>query len=179
MILFFMFIPFVILMTAVVLIWYLPGKQSKNDVVVHFFKKRTPIKPHLQKKEVALQVPCTSKEAENAALFEILNNRVLADKLYLNPTIERGDLCKVIGVEKNRFAQIIRQNTGTHLIGYINNLRLDYAVQLMKEHPQYVISKISMHSGLTNIRTFYRLFYNRFGMTPLAYRKSLQSKEDV
>ncbi|MEG0517698.1 MAG: helix-turn-helix transcriptional regulator [Bacteroidales bacterium] len=130
----------------------------------------------MQKKEVALQIPYTGKEAENAALFEILNNRVLADKLYLNPTIERGDLCKVIGVEKNRFAQIIRQNTGTHLIGYINNLRLDYAVQLMKEHPQFLISKVSMHSGLTNIRTFYRLFHNRFGMTPLEYRKSLQSK---
>lgn len=49
---------------------------------------------------------------------------------------------------------MIKENTGTNLNGYINELRLNHAIQLLKEHPEYTLRAIAELPALTACRLF-------------------------
>lgn len=161
-------------MSVGIILGYLRITQLRNNIMVQPVKVINPIRKRSRKQKKRSDYVPVDKEAENVILFERLKDSILSEKLYLNSNIFREDLCRIIGVEKNRFAKIIRQNTGMDLTGYMNTLRLNYAIQLMKEHPQYIIYNISIDSGFPNVRTFYQSFHKRFGVTPAEYRKSLK-----
>ncbi|MCD7938455.1 MAG: helix-turn-helix transcriptional regulator [Tannerellaceae bacterium] len=107
---------------------------------------------------------------ENRILFETLDNRVIREKLYLNPDLSREDLMKLIRVNKNHFGSLLHQYTGTNATTYINNKRLEHAARLLKTHPDYTIAAIAELSGIPNIPTFNRLFKAKFGMTPTEFK---------
>ena len=73
---------------------------------------------------------------------------------------------------RNKAAQLLREFAGTNLYGYINDMRLEYARELMHERPNAPVKAISADAGFSNIRTFYRLFLSKYGTTPTNYRKS-------
>ena len=54
----------------------------------------------------------------------------------------------------------------------VREMRLDYAVRLMNEHPEMSVEQVSQSSGFSNADTFTRNFRTKFGMTPTAYRSS-------
>lgn len=56
---------------------------------------------------------------------------------------------------------------------YINNVRLDHAQKLL-ENPVMDIVDISYAVGFDSISYFYRLFKNRFGITPSQFKKRHQ-----
>lgn len=115
--------------------------------------------------------------AENRMIFERMEV-ILGQKLpYLDRNFNRMDLAALAGVGRNRLNAIILQCKNISTAIYINNLRLEYAAQLIKEHPEYIVSRIAEDCGLPNISTFHRLFRDRYGMTPMEYKKALFSKK--
>lgn len=123
-------------------------------------------------------IPSGSWElAENRMIFERMEV-ILSQKLpYLDRNFNRMDLAALAGVGRNRLNAIILQCKNISTAIYINNLRLEYAAQLIKEHPEYIVSRIAEDCGLPNISTFHRLFRDRYGMTPMEYKKALFSKK--
>lgn len=118
----------------------------------------------------------TWKQTENRLIFERMET-LLAEKLpYLDRNFNRIDLAALAGVGRNRLNAILLQCKNINTANYINNLRLEHAAQLIKEHPEYIISHIAESCGLPNISTFHRLFRDRYGMTPIEYKKTLFSK---
>lgn len=117
------------------------------------------------------------EQTENRLIFERMEI-TLAQKLpYLDRNFNRMDLAALAGVGRNRLNSIILQCKNISPAIYINNLRLEHAAQLIKEHPEYIISRIAESSGLPNISTFHRLFRDHYGMTPMEYKKALFSKK--
>ena len=86
---------------------------------------------------------------------------------------------KLVHVNKNRFGKILQENVHMTTTGYINNKRLEYAVKLLMDAPNFTITAIAEASGLPNIPTFNRLFRNKFGMTPSEYRNSIKTSDNV
>lgn len=82
-------------------------------------------------------------------------------------------MLKQIHISKNVFAQLIRTSNGTNFNGYINNKRLDHSISLLKDYNSYTIEAVAADSGFNNIRSFYRIFRDKFGMTPSEYRDTL------
>ena len=98
----------------------------------------------------------------------------MKEELFRNPDFGRDELMRLLGVDKNNLATIIQRYTGTNVVGYVNGKRMEYAVQLMKEHPEYTLAAIAEVCGMKSPTTFIRNFRESYDLTPSEYRKSLE-----
>lgn len=112
-------------------------------------------------------------------LFEEMDRRVEGQKLYLNPDFSRADLMKLIHVDKNRLAKMMRQQSIPNVVAYINEKRLEHAVRLMRQYPAWKLSVIAEGCGIPNVSTFNRLFKQAYGMTPSEFKKSMMEERSV
>lgn len=108
----------------------------------------------------------------NKIIFQKLDHYIRQNKLYLSADLSREDLARKVRMNNTRFAKMIKENTGINLNGYINNLRLDHAIELLKEHPEYTLRAIAEASGINSMPTFHSLFKCRTGMTPSEFKSA-------
>ncbi|WP_458408495.1 helix-turn-helix domain-containing protein [Bacteroides congonensis] len=120
----------------------------------------------------------SGEEEENRKIFQELNRIVVQDQLYLSPELSREDLAHIVHLNNARFARMIRACTGTNFNGYINELRVNYAIKLLKTHPHYTIRAIAVESGFNSTPILYNLFKKKTGMTPYEFKKVQDSLRD-
>ena len=116
-----------------------------------------------------------SGEEENKKIFIELNRIVVQDQLYLSSELSREDLAQLVHLNNARFARMIKECTGTNFNGYINDLRIDYAIKLLKLHPNYTIRAIADEVGFNSTPILYNLFKKKTGMTPYEFKKAQES----
>lgn len=117
----------------------------------------------------------SGEEEENKKIFHDLNHIVVQKQLYLSPELSREDLAQIVHLNNARFARMIRECTGTNFNGYINELRINYAIELMKKYPNYTIRAIADESGFNSPPVLYSLFKKKTGMTPYEFKKAQES----
>ena len=120
-------------------------------------------------------VESREEEDENKKIFKELNRIVVQDQLYLSPELSREDLAQIVHLNNARFARMIKENTGTNFNGYINELRINYAIQLLKQHPNYTIRAIADEAGFNSTPILYSMFKKKTGMTPYEFKKTQES----
>lgn len=120
-------------------------------------RKTSPSAPHLSNEE----------------LFALFDQKVRRDKLFLNYQLGRDDYARIMGIDKNRFATVLKEQAGNNLSAYLNNLRLEHSIELFRLHPEYSINEIATQSALPNISTFYRLFKEKYGMSLSVFRQQI------
>ena len=114
------------------------------------------------------------EEDANHRLFMRMDRIIDEQQLYMNPNLNRDELCTLVGIDKNRMGSIIKQySSEQNLTAYINHKRMLYAVQQMRRHPKWTILAVAQSSGITNTATFNRIFRQSFGMSPTEYLKSV------
>jgi len=123
-----------------------------------------------QEKEEAEE---TSVETDSH-LFKRMEQIIKEEKLFLNPDLNRQDILNRLPIDKNRFAKIMQENSQTTLPQYLSNLRIKYAINQLKEHPNYTIQAIANESGFSNLRSFQRIFKAKTGMTPSEYKTAIE-----
>lgn len=114
-----------------------------------------------------------SERDRDRELFEYINQTIIEQQLFLDPEFSREKFMKIGLINKNKVAQLLQQYANTNLNGYINNLRLEYALELIQNQPDLPIKAIAIDSGFNCSRTFYRFFQQKYGMTPAEYKDSL------
>ena len=132
----------------------------------------------------AAAAPCTTASANTSAatsptdqdekghrLFLQLEQRILNERLFLKPRLTRDELSALLGVSKNRFALLFMQYSDKSFTRYINDMRLDYAASQLCNNPNYSVEAIAVDCGFPVRQTFYRLFSEKFGLTPAEYRR--------
>lgn len=116
--------------------------------------------------------------SENEELFLTFDRQVKEQKLYLDYQLTRDDYARLMGVDRNRFASILKLFTaGRNLSSYLNDLRLEYSVGLFRNHPDWPISRVAAESALPSLSTFYRLFKDKYGISPNSFRKTFLKKK--
>ena len=111
--------------------------------------------------EVPEETPVAGEAFPSFNPHEIFRNfdaQVREERMYLNYQFSRDDYAALMGVDRNRFAAILKEYTHGNLSAYLNNLRLDYSVGLFRAHPEWSVSEIASHCALPSLSTFYRLF---------------------
>ena len=117
----------------------------------------------------------SGEEEENKKIFIELTRIIVQDQLYLSSELSREDLAQLVHLNNARFARMIKECTGTNFNGYINDLRIDYAIKLLKLHPNYTIRAIADEVGFNSTPILYNLFKKKTGMTPYEFKKAQES----
>lgn len=109
-------------------------------------------------------------------LFDNVWTELIEQKLYLDPNLKRETLLHKFRIPKNRFSSLFIKYAGMSYLQSINTLRLEYAIELLQEYPNYTVEWIAEQCGMTTA-TLYRLFSQKYGMTPAEYREAKGRKE--
>lgn len=72
---------------------------------------------------------------------------------------------------RNFFFELFREQADMTYVQYLKNVRLEKARELLVGSSKN-IREICDEVGYRNITWFYKLFYERYGMTPQQYRES-------
>lgn len=107
-------------------------------------------------------------------LFSLFDSTVKEQQLYLKYQLQRDDYAALMGVDRNRFASIIKEFTGDNLSSYLNDLRLNHSVTLFRTHPEMSINEVAEASAIPSMSTFYRVFKNKYGMSPKVFIEQLR-----
>lgn len=116
----------------------------------------------------------TTLTERDRLLYERMHHEVLARRLFLKPDLSRKSLLSEFHIPTNKFATIFRQYAGCSFPQYINNCRLDYAVRLMHENPQWNMEAIAGEVGMST-SSFYSQFKKKFGMSPTDFKSNAAS----
>ena len=162
-----------------ILVYHDRVHHRRNQAMAHNIQKliyyREQALKHQEKEEDADETEQKEEEMDPDRLrFEAMDRQIMKEELFRNPDFGRDELIRLMGVDKNNLAPIIQRFTGTNVIGYVNGKRMEYAVLLMKEHPEYTLSAISEACGIKSPTTFIRNFRSSYDLTPSEFRKSLE-----
>lgn len=109
--------------------------------------------------------------------FMRMETILVEKKLFLQPKFSRDELLRITGVGKNELVSLLRTHADSdNLNDYLNRLRAEHAIRMIKENPHLTLDAIAEASGFNSRSTFYRFFVKTWGMTPTQYIQTLQEE---
>jgi len=110
---------------------------------------------------------------ENYAKFMKMESQLIEQKLFLKPGFGRDDLIRVTDINKNDLSPLLRRYAGSdNFNDYLNGLKIEYSIKLMKEKPYLSVDAIAEEANFNSRSTFYRAFVKISGMTPAQYMRT-------
>lgn len=113
-------------------------------------------------------------DADKAA-FDAVDRTIVEQKLYLQRGFSRDEAAQMSQMSPKHLSALFQQYADG-FPNYINNLRLEHSVKLLRSKTKYTIEGISLECGFQSRQTFHRLFVERYGMTPAEFRRSATEK---
>lgn len=111
------------------------------------------------------------------AVFMRMERQLMTQRLFLQPGFGRDDLLRTGNINKNDLPRLLQKYAGANNVSdYLNRLRVEYAVKLMKEKSHLSLDAIAQEANFNSHVTFYRAFYKVFGMTPAQYMRAQGTK---
>lgn len=91
-----------------------------------------------------------------------------------NESIDLKKISELAFMNYFYFSQFFKEMTGKSFTQYLSDLRLEYALVLLKETKKPILEIIE-ESGFGNPSNFYRAFQKKYGVSPTNYRKILKN----
>ncbi len=128
-----------------------------------------------------------SNESINANINSSIDDKIASDLLfqlysfekerrYLNKEITLDSLSKELKTNMNYLSKVINEKKGCSFPVYINNLRIDYAIHLLRterKYRHYSIKSLAETVGYNNIQSFTRAFFSRTNVKASFFIKEL------
>lgn len=99
-------------------------------------------------------------------LVHVIDSR----KLYLSADLIQKDVLEFVQIPAYRFGATFKKHTGVSFAEYINGKRMEHAVKLLTEHPEYTVEAIAGMCGIKSKQHFHRQFAAYTGLTPATFR---------
>ena len=119
-----------------------------------------------------VQTPEVNEDIERKML-----QRVIDEKMFLDPDISLVSLAETLHTNRTYLSGSIHSCFNRNFSDFINHLRIDYSLELMRSSlPDVNIKEVAMQSGYNHQQSFYRNFTQIMEMTPGTWL-SRQNKE--
>ena len=109
---------------------------------------------------------------DNSDLFYDIDTAIRNEQLYKNVNLQRQDICDRFSISRHTLNDLLAEHTnGLSFPQYVNNIRLEVALRLLRDEPTKTVSAIATEVGFTpaNLR---EQFKRKYGMTPADYRQN-------
>ena len=112
------------------------------------------------------------------SLLSSIEQLIQSQQLYSQPDIKQSDIAKALGIAPQLLSQVINQETQVNFNDYINAYRIEHFKSLVADpvNQSMDIQTLALESGFSSKATFYRVFKNVVGETPVSYRHSVTAK---
>ncbi|MBQ9085068.1 MAG: cobalamin-dependent protein [Clostridia bacterium] len=102
----------------------------------------------------------------------------LVKRSATSPSVTLGTVADSLGISKARLSRIFQRLTGGQFADYLRAARMENAARLLSQS-ELTVEEIVPASGLRDIPSFYKNFYNHFGMTPSEYRRASKRNNEL
>ena len=92
---------------------------------------------------------------------------------YTDPQFDIVPAAARFHLSEQHVYRLIREHTGQSFGAYVEKLRIELAIRLLRD-TTHSVSSISTDCGFNVVNTFYRVFKKHYGVTPSTYRRKLQ-----
>ncbi|WP_428229083.1 helix-turn-helix domain-containing protein [Flavobacterium sp.] len=188
---FFGIISFSLILGLAFCVFYVIKIKKRNRNFEKRFSElmETPLIEKLDNTEALNEIEENQEEKEKAIDLPIeMVNEILkklsefeTNKRYLLPNLKQTDLAKQLGSNSSYLSKIINFYKGKNFSQYINDMRIEYAVNKLikdKKFRKYTIKAISEEVGFNNSESFAKAFYNNTGLQPSYFIKKIEEKEN-
>ena len=103
--------------------------------------------------------------------IEKVDNWIKTDG-YVQQGLTIKELSKILYTNRNYLSAYIKTTYTMTFREWITSLRLEYAKNILKEHPEINIQKLAESSGFLSQSNFIKLFSEKEGCTPAKWKKS-------
>lgn len=111
---------------------------------------------------------------KSEVLFRRLESLMQEERLFLSPVLSRDEVVMRLFTNKNHLSVAIRLYTKGSFTDYINRLRLEYALELLTDEQNYTIEAVAEKAGFGTVRSFYRIFKEKYSVSPATYKSFLK-----
>lgn len=155
-----------LLITAIIVIRYSAILKRKNKKLFLQYKEHDK-----QKEGLKNIIIYNEKERSHLALFDKIELYLNESQAYLDPSISREFVAAQIGTNRQYLTEAIQAGKNMTFMEYINDFRLNYSCHLLSQKTDLSIEDIYINAGYNNKTTFYRLFKQKYDLTPKEFRK--------
>ena len=171
------------------LIWALGFLLVSFGLVYYYFRRQKQYKKRFEnlitKKKPEIEEE--TNNIEDLGISQEIIDTILArlqtfedNKEYLSQSISLNEMAKLFETNSTYLSKVINLKKGKNLSQYINDLRIDFAVEELKENStfrKYTIKAIANECGFKSAESFSKSFYKRNGIYPSYYLKQLQQQK--
>lgn len=141
---------------------------SATVVAIRFWRR---------KRQPTAEEAKTADTIDDSAADEALMQRICQlmdeERLFLNSDLKMADVATRLGSNASYVSSCINQLRGCSFNQFVNGYRIDYAKQLLRQHPDKKVSEVWASSGFANETSFFRTFKALTGMTPNEWRAQI------
>ena len=149
--------------------------SEKNRALVRMINGTPFVAPvdEIEGAEDTDEVSDSEESEDTSALFETIDTTIRTEHLYANVSLQRQDVCTRFCITRHTLNNLLAQHVGSSSFPqYINNIRMEEALPLLRDSASMTIAAIATAVGFTPAN-FREQFKRQYGITPQEYRQSL------
>ena len=149
--------------------------SEKNRALVRMINGTPFVAPvdEIEGAEDTDEVSDSEEPEDTSALFETIDTTIRKEHLYANVSLQRQDVCTRFCITRHTLNNLLAQHVGSSSFPqYINNIRMEEALPLLRDNASMTIAAIATAVGFTPAN-FREQFKRQYGITPQEYRQSL------
>ena len=120
---------------------------------------------------------CTVMNEYDMRFLERLRNIISEDMVHGKVDVET--LASRMCISRSQLNRRVKVLTGMSTSNYSIQLRLKYACEQLVNEPETSVNVIALHCGFDDAAYFARIFKQRIGLPPSAFRKNMNVKEQI
>ena len=166
------------IIASVISFYYRRQRQiisEKNRALVRMINGTPFVAPvdEIEGAEDTDEVSDSEEPEDTSALFETIDTTIRTEHLYANVSLQRQDVCTRFCITRHTLNNLLAQHVGSSSFPqYINNIRMEEALPLLRDNASMTIAAIATAVGFTPAN-FREQFKRQYGVTPQEYRQSL------